>query len=59
MLAKALDDAALTLVAEARAAGKFTTLAPCSNPTTQGETCAMTFINSFGAKAYRRALSDE
>ena len=33
MLAKALDDAAQALVAEARTAGKFSTLAPCANTT--------------------------
>ena len=59
VLAKALDDAAIALVAEARAANKFTTLAPCSNATTGGQACAQTFIKSFGAKAYRRALTDE
>jgi hypothetical protein len=57
VMAKALDDAAQALVTEARAANKFSTLAACSNPTTQGETCAKTFINSFGAKAFRRAVT--
>jgi hypothetical protein len=57
VLAKALDDSAQALVAEARAANKFSTLAPCSNPTSQGETCAKTFIQSFGAKAFRRAVT--
>jgi hypothetical protein len=57
VLAKALDDAALALVAEARTANKFNTLAPCSNSTqaSAAETCARTFITSFGAKAFRRA----
>jgi hypothetical protein len=57
VMAKALDDAAQALVTEARAANKFTTLAPCSNATTGGEACAKTFIASFGAKAFRRAVS--
>ena len=57
VMAKALDDAALALVTEARTANKFNTLAPCSNPTqaAAAETCARTFITSFGAKAFRRA----
>ncbi len=57
VMAKALDDAAQALVTEARAANKFTTLAPCSNTTSGGEACAKTFIASFGAKAFRRAVS--
>jgi hypothetical protein len=57
VLAKALDDAAQALVTEARGNNKLATLAPCSNPTAQGETCAKTFINSFGAKAFRRAVA--
>lgn len=57
VLAKALDDAAQALVTEARTANKFTTLAPCSNATTGGEACAKTFIMSFGAKAFRRAVT--
>jgi len=57
VLTKALDDAAQALVTEARTAGKFTTLAPCSNATTGGEACAKTFITSFGAKAFRRAVA--
>jgi hypothetical protein len=57
VMAKALDDAAQALVTEARTANKFSTLAPCSNPTSQGETCAKTFITSFGGKAFRRAVA--
>jgi hypothetical protein len=57
VLAKALDDAAQALVTEARTANKFATLAPCSNPTSGGEACAKTFIMSFGAKAFRRAVA--
>ncbi len=57
VLAKALDDAAQALVTEARGNNKLATLAPCSNATTQGETCAKAFINSFGAQAFRRAVT--
>jgi hypothetical protein len=57
VLAKALDDAAQALVAEARGNNALAMLAPCSNPTTQGETCAKTFIDSFGAQAFRRAVT--
>jgi hypothetical protein len=59
VLAKALDDAAVALVAEARTANKFSTLAPCSNSSTGGQACAQTFIKSFGGKAYRRALTND
>jgi hypothetical protein len=59
VLAKALDDAALALVAEARGNNKLATLAPCSNSSTMGQTCAQTFIKSFGAKAYRRQLTSD
>jgi hypothetical protein len=57
VMAKALDDAAQALVTEARGNNKLATLSPCSNPTSQGETCAKTFIQSFGAKAFRRAVT--
>jgi uncharacterized protein DUF1592/uncharacterized protein DUF1588/uncharacterized protein DUF1595/uncharacterized protein DUF1587 len=61
VMAKALDDAALALVAEARTGNpsKLSMLAPCmANPTAaQGETCAMTFITDFGGKAFRRAVA--
>jgi hypothetical protein len=57
VLAKALDDAAQALVTEARGNNKLATLAPCSNPTSGGEACAKTFINSFGAQAFRRAVT--
>ena len=59
VLADKLDAAAQALVAEARGNGKLSQLAPCSNPGAAGEECAKTFLRSFGAKAYRRALSDE
>lgn len=57
VMAKQLDAAAVALVAEARKNGQMATLAPCANATSQGATCAATFITSFGAAAYRRALT--
>jgi len=59
VLAKQLSDAATTLVTEARGNGKLAGLAPCSDMATGGEACATTFIKSFGAAAYRRALTDD
>jgi len=60
VMTKALDDAAQAVVAEARTAGKFSTLAPCTTTTgTAGETCAKMFIASFGAKAFRRAVTTQ
>ena len=59
VLADKLDTAALALVAEARANGKLAALAPCASPTgSAGEACARTFVQTFGAKAYRRTLAD-
>jgi hypothetical protein len=58
VLARQLDVAAQALVAEARKNGKLAALAPCANPTAGGEACARTFVQSFGARAYRRALDD-
>jgi hypothetical protein len=58
VLAKQLSDSATAAVAEARSSGRLANLAPCSNATSGGEACAKTFITSFGAKAYRRALTD-
>lgn len=59
VLAKQLSDVAIALVAEARGNGKLTSLAPCSNATSGGEACAKTFIQSFGAAAYRRPLTSD
>jgi hypothetical protein len=59
VLADKLDTAALALVVEARQNGKLAELAPCSDPASAGEACANDFLRSFGAKAYRRPLSDE
>ena len=36
---------------------QFDFLAPCDDPTSDGETCARTFIQSFAAKAYRRPVT--
>jgi hypothetical protein len=59
VLADKLDTAAQALVAEARSNGKLAALSPCPNPTSGGEGCARTFVSSFGARAYRRALSND
>ncbi len=58
ILAKQLSDGAIALVAEARGNGKLASQAPCANATTGGEACARTFIQTFGAKAFRRPLTD-
>lgn len=59
VLADKLDTAALALVSEARKSGKLTTLAPCASAGGAGdESCAKAFIQSFGAKAYRRPLTE-
>jgi hypothetical protein len=59
VLADKLDTAAQALVTEARGNGKLAALSPCADPTSAGETCARAFVQSFGAKAYRRALIDD
>jgi len=59
VLADKLDTAAQALVTEARGNGKLSALSPCANPTSGGEACARTFVQSFGAKAYRRPLSSD
>jgi hypothetical protein len=56
VLAKQLDDAASALAAEAHGNGTLDRLAPCADPTNGGDACARTFIQSFGAAAYRRPL---
>lgn len=58
VLADKLDAAAQTLVSEARESGRLAALAPCAAPTSTGEQCAKDFLRTFGAKAYRRPLSD-
>jgi hypothetical protein len=61
VMAKALDDAAVALVAEARTANKLyvpTGATGCSNPTaTQSQACAQAYIQEFGRKVFRRALA--
>jgi len=59
VLAGQLDSAAHGMVAAARQIGQFDLLAPCSDPTSDGEACARAFIQSFGARAYRRPLTAE
>lgn len=59
VLADKLDTAALALVAEARQSGKLAALSPCSDESAAGaEACAKSFIQSVGAKAFRRRLLD-
>lgn len=57
VLARQLDTAAQALSAEAVL--NLESLAPCADPLTSGETCATAFIESFGARAYRRPLIPE
>jgi hypothetical protein len=60
VLADKLDAAAQALVTEARGNGKLATLSPCANATgAGGEACARTFLQSFGARVYRRAVTDD
>lgn len=59
VLADKLDTAAQALVSDARKNGKLEALAPCAAADTGGEACAKTFIATFGAKAYRRPLTEE
>lgn len=59
VLAGKLDAAAQALVSEARSSGKLGALAPCADEAANGEACAKTFIQSLGAKAYRRPLNDD
>src|SRR5262249_48735055 len=49
--------AADALASEAAANGTLARLAPCADPST-GLACAKAFIQSFGAAAYRRPLTD-
>ena len=59
VLADKLDAAAQALVAEAIMNGKLAQLSPCSDASPAGgDACAKSFIQSFGAKAYRRQLGD-
>ncbi len=56
VLADKLDTAAVALAEEARANGVLDQLAPCGEG---DEACARAFIESFGASAYRRVLSED
>lgn len=59
VLADKLDASALGLVSEARKNGQMDSAAPCSDTSSAGgEACAKTFIQTFGAQAFRRPLSD-
>jgi hypothetical protein len=58
IIVQRLFTAAETLAAEAKQNGTLARLAPCTN-TAQAAACASTFITSFGAKIYRRSLTDE
>ncbi len=57
VLARALDGSAAALATAART--QFATLAPCADSAGGGETCAQSFIASFGEKAYRRPLDGD
>lgn len=58
VLADKLDTAALAVVAQVRMNDRLNALPACANTDAAGgEVCAKTFIQDFGAKAYRRALS--
>jgi hypothetical protein len=59
LLASQLDRSAQVLVAAARQIGQFDFLAPCGDPANDGETCARAFVQSFGARAYRRPLTSD
>jgi hypothetical protein len=58
VLAKQLSAAADALATEATMNGTLSRLAPCADPSNGGAACAKTFIQSFGAAAYRRPLVD-
>jgi hypothetical protein len=57
VLAKQLSAAAGALATEATTNGTLARLAPCADPQSGGAACAQTFIQSFGAAAYRRPLA--
>lgn len=58
VLADKLDTAAQAVVVQARQSGKLANLAPCDKTDAAGtEGCAKTFIENFGAKAFRRPVS--
>jgi hypothetical protein len=53
-----LSDAADALTSEARQNGTLARLAPCANGA-DPSSCARTFIQGFGARVYRRPLTDD
>lgn len=58
VLADKLDTAAQAVVAKARATGKLGALAACDKTDAAAvETCAKSFIEDFGARAFRRPLN--
>src|SRR4051794_7047641 len=57
VLVKQISAAATKLAAQVRT--KLDTLAPCTNPTTGGEACAKTFVQSFATHAFRRPLGED
>lgn len=60
VLADKLDIAAQSLVSEARTSGRLAALSPCTDTSPGGsEACARAFIESVGARAYRRQLNEE
>jgi hypothetical protein len=60
VLADKLDAAAQSLIVEARMNGKLSGHSPCPDTgPVGGEACAKLFIQSWGAKAYRRPLTDD
>jgi hypothetical protein len=60
VMAKALDDAAIALVAAARTANKLYVPMNCASPTAANAmSCATTYINEFGAKVFRRPVTAE
>ena len=60
VLADKLDTAAQAVVAKARESGKLTSLAPCDQTDVAGaEACAKSFIEGFGARAFRRPVSSD
>jgi hypothetical protein len=60
VLADKLDIAAQAVVGQARMTGRLNALAPCeTTEPASAEACAKAFIQSFGATAYRRALTSD
>ncbi|HEY2406474.1 MAG TPA: DUF1588 domain-containing protein [Polyangiaceae bacterium] len=57
VLVKQISTAASTLAAQVKT--QLTTYAPCTDPTTQADQCATSFIQSFAKRAYRRPVEDD